>query len=86
MPKAENLKQKEVIDINTAERLGYIKDVEISMEDGSIKSIIIPKRGRVIRQLFGDSEYIIPWQNIVRIGRDVVLVEINSQSEAVIMR
>ena len=76
MPKGENLKQKEVIEINTAERLGFVKDVEINMEDGSIKSIIIPKRYRFFRRIFGSGEYIIPWQSIVRVGRDIILVEL----------
>lgn len=44
-----NLKQKEVVNIKTAERLGRISDVEISESTGNIEAIIVPQK----RVLFG---------------------------------
>ena len=44
MVRACDLKQREVINIVTAERLGYITDVDIDFETGKIRSVIIPAR------------------------------------------
>lgn len=70
------LKQKEVINIETAQRLGYVSDVEINERDGTIDAIIVPRRGWLFARLFGGGELIIPWQNIVIIGEDLILVKI----------
>ena len=69
------LKQKEVINIETAQRLGYVSDVEINERDGHIEAIIVPGRGWFLSRFFGGGELVIPWQNIVVIGDDLVLVK-----------
>ncbi len=71
-----NLRQKEVINISTAERLGYIRDVEISESTGSVEAIIVPRRGCVLRRIFGGGELIIPWSAIETVGEDIVLVRL----------
>ena len=48
-----NLKQKEVVNIKTAERLGRISDVEISESTGNIEAIIVPRKGCCLARLFG---------------------------------
>lgn len=72
-----DLKQREVIDIISARRLGYIHDVDVDFETGRITSIIVPGRFGGL-QLFGKrSEYVIPWDRIVAVGRDLVLVRLD---------
>ncbi len=71
-----NLRQKEVVNINTAQRLGYISDVEISEKTGSIEAVIVPRRGCILRRLFGGGEFIIPWSAIEAVGEDLVLVRL----------
>ena len=58
------LRQKEVINITTAERLGYVSDVEISEKTGTIEAIIVPRRGCFFRRIIGGGELIIPWNHI----------------------
>ncbi|MCD8180943.1 MAG: YlmC/YmxH family sporulation protein [Firmicutes bacterium] len=70
-----NLRQKEVVNIKTAERLGYIRDVEISESTGSIEAIIVPRKGCMLRRLLG-GELIIPWSAIEAVGEDLVLVRL----------
>lgn len=70
------LRQKEVINIETAQRLGFISDVEINEHDGNIEAIIVPGRGWFLSRFFGGRELVIPWQNICVIGEDLVLVKI----------
>ncbi len=69
-----NLRQKEVANIRTAERLGYIRDVEISESTGNVEAIIVQRHGCFIRRLFGGGEIVIPWSAIEAVGEDLVLV------------
>ena len=42
MLRAGDLRQKEVINISDGMRLGFVYDVEINFEKGSIDAIIVP--------------------------------------------
>lgn len=77
MVRACDLKQREVIDVVTAERLGYIYDVDVDFETGRINSIIIPNRGGVWGMFSKKRDYVIPWDRIVAIGREIVLVRLD---------
>lgn len=75
MVRACDLKQREVINIVTAERLGYITDVDIDFETGKIRSVIIPARYGILGFFTKKNDYVIPWEKIVTVGRDIVLVK-----------
>ena len=62
-----NLKQKEVVNIKTAERLGRIST-------GNIEAIIVPRKGCCLARFFGGGELVIPWSAIEVVGEDLVLV------------
>ncbi len=77
----EELRNKEVIDISTGERLGYIDDAEINVEKAEVKSLIIYGRYRLFG-IFGREEDItIPCGDIRVIGEDVILADISSSSK-----
>ena len=78
MVRACDLKQREVINIVNAERLGYIYDVDIDFESGKIRSIIIPNRRGLIGFFTKRNDYIIPWEKIIAVGREIVLVKMES--------
>ena len=42
MYRAGELRQKEVINVNDASRMGYVSDVEVSLNKGEIEAIIVP--------------------------------------------
>lgn len=69
------LRYKEVIDIHTGLRLGFICDLELEDRDGRICSVICPGKPRLLGLLGREDDYIIPWQSIVKIGGDIILVE-----------
>lgn len=77
MFRAMKLRQLEVISITDARRLGYVHDVEINENDGSISAIIVPKGRGLLSRFFRRGEYIIPWENIAAAGRDLLLVRID---------
>lgn len=77
MVRACDLKQREVINIVNAERLGYINDVDIDFESGKVRSIIIPNRHGFLGWIFKRNDYIVPWEKIVTVGREIILVKIS---------
>lgn len=81
MFRGTKLRQKEVINIRTAERLGIVNDVEINEATGNIEAIIVPKRGWFFPRLFGVGEMVIPWENIEVVGKDIILVRIFEMPE-----
>ena len=74
MYRAGELRQREVINITDASRLGFVSDVEVSLEKGEIEAIIVPGRAKLFN--FGKSgDCVITWDKIRKIGDDVILVE-----------
>ena len=67
---------KEVIDIHTGCRLGYVYDLEFDDREGCITSLITPGRPRFFGLLGREEDYVLPWKNIVRVGSDIILVEV----------
>lgn len=70
----ESLKRREVIDIKTGERLGFIDDAEINIETSQTVALIIYGRERLFGLLGRDSDIIIPCDKIKVIGEEVILV------------
>ncbi|MFD3156477.1 YlmC/YmxH family sporulation protein [Haloimpatiens sp. FM7330] len=70
-----NLKMMEIIDINSGEKLGFIKDFKIDSSAHKVVSIVLPS-GK--SSWFNKNEDLeIPWDSIKKIGVDVILVEAN---------
>lgn len=73
MFRTDSFKNREVINIDTAERIGIVADVEIDTESGNIKSLIVKRSG--ILNMLG-RELIIPWNSIAVIGKEIILVRV----------
>jgi len=65
------LQQKEIVNISNGKRIGIIIDIIVD-EKGLIKNLIIEERhGRRFR---GD-EHSISWNQIIKIGDDIILID-----------
>lgn len=73
------LKAREVINVCSGRRLGHIVDVEFNPCSGEMEAIIIPGPGKICGFLGTDSEYVIPFACIRKIGPDMVIVEIQEE-------
>ena len=69
-----DLHYKEVINISTGQRLGYVSDLEFDMQTGKVLSFIVPGPRRLWGLLPGDTDYIFPWESIIRMGDDTILI------------
>ena len=67
---------KEVINICDGSRLGYVNDLELDTDCGKVLAIIVPGPCRFFGLFGRDSDYIIPWPCIRRIGEDIILVDV----------
>jgi YlmC/YmxH family sporulation protein len=74
--KGLDFKHKEVININDANRLGYVQDVTADLRTGVITSIIVPGNNKIFNIFRGNDEIVIPWEKIKCIGDEIILVEI----------
>jgi YlmC/YmxH family sporulation protein len=79
MCRSSEFKQKEVINITDGRRMGFVNDVEVDLEDGRIQSVIIPGAGRLFGLIGKENEIIIPWENIKKIGEDIILVDMGER-------
>lgn len=68
-----DLQSKDIVDINTGIKIGKIIDVLIE-DNGNMKSLIIHKNKFV--NFFNSNEVEIRWNQIDKIGNDVILVKI----------
>lgn len=78
----EDLKYKEVIDIENGEKLGFIDDVELNTDTFEIQYLIIYGKERLFGLLGRENDLMIPCSNIKIIGKDVVLVMRESTSSS----
>ncbi|MBW9155961.1 YlmC/YmxH family sporulation protein [Clostridium sp. FP2] len=68
-----NLRQMEIIDLNSGSKMGYIKDLKVDCEEYRIISIILPTQKS---SWFNKNNSIeIPWEKVKKIGVDVILVD-----------
>lgn len=65
------LQQKEIINIYNGKRIGMIIDVVVD-EKGNINSLILEEK---LRRKFNREEYTISWNQIIKIGDDIILVD-----------
>ena len=79
MERFSDLKNKEVINICDGTRYGFVKDLEIDIKCARIISIIIPVDGKMWGLFCSDEEYCIPWNCIVKIGDDIILVDVKTE-------
>jgi len=56
--------------------MGYVCDVELDFASGCIKAVILPERFHFFPFIQKNKNKVIPWENIVRVGEDILLVNI----------
>ena len=69
------LRRKEVINLCDGCRLGCVGDVEVQIPEGTVKALIVFGPCRFFGLFGRESDYILPWESIARIGGDIVLID-----------
>jgi YlmC/YmxH family sporulation protein len=74
--RVSDLRHKDIINCVDGRRLGFIRDVDMDLNRGIIKAIVVPAEMRLFSLFTRNDDLIIPWDNIKKIGIDVILVEL----------
>ena len=69
------LRYKEVISVEDGSRYGYVGDMEVDLESGQVKALIVPGKRRFFGLLGREEDKVIPWSSVRRFGEDIILVE-----------
>ena len=69
------LRYKEVINISSGERLGYVGDAIFDMDTGRLHAVIVPGPARFFGLFGREDDYILPWNAICRMGEDIILID-----------
>lgn len=70
-----DLRYKEVISVSDGTRFGYVGDLELDVETGRVKALVLPGRRRLFGLLGREPDRSIPWAAVKRFGEDIILVE-----------
>ncbi|RFT68702.1 YlmC/YmxH family sporulation protein [Bacillus clarus] len=74
MIRISEFQMKDVVNVSDGKKLGNIGDIDIDMNTGKIRAVIISKQTRMLGFFGKEAEFVIPWKQIVKIGEDVILV------------
>ncbi len=76
MLSTDKLKNKEVINIYDGRSIGFVSDIEVNIEKGTIEGIVIPaERGLFGFFSKGEGDMLINWDKVRTVGDDVILVD-----------
>ena len=70
-----DFRYKEVINVKTGSRLGYVCDAQFQSPEGRITALVVPGRARYLGFFGREEDYVLPWECITRVGDDIILVE-----------
>lgn len=76
MVKISDLRQRDVINVIDGRRLGPIKDIELDVELGKVKAIVLPGTNSMFSIFSKNDDTVVTWDKIKKIGIDVILVEL----------
>ncbi len=70
------MREKEVINLCNCKRLGCVADIVFDECNGCVEAIIVPIAGKWLGFLTPESELVIPFECIKKIGPDIIMVDI----------
>lgn len=73
------LRYKEIINLNTGHRLGFVYDAVISLAEGQVTALLVPGPARFFGLFGREDDLVIPWGQISKIGEDIILVDMEGE-------
>jgi len=75
MVRLSDLRDRDVININDGRRLGVISDLDLDLEKGVIRALILLGAGGFMGVIARKNDLVIPWAQVKKIGVDAILVD-----------
>ncbi|MBR3919425.1 MAG: YlmC/YmxH family sporulation protein [Clostridia bacterium] len=79
MGRVSLFKNNEVVNLSDGRRLGFVSDADVNFETGRLESIMVAGAGKLFGASSKESELIIPFEKIKKIGEDVIIVDIEER-------
>ena len=77
MLRVSDLRMREIVNVLDGKRLGLVQDLDIDLEEGRVKGLLaLGSQARFMGFLGKDEDIYISWEQVIRIGTDVILVEL----------
>ena len=73
--RVSELRYKEIINVSDGSRYGWVGDVEVDLESGQVRALMVPGRLRLFGLLGREEDRVFPWEAVRRFGADTILVE-----------
>ena len=67
--------RREFIRGPAASRYGWVGDVEVDLDSGQVRALVVPGRLRLFGLLGREEDRVFPWEAVRRFGADTILVE-----------
>ncbi|WP_202077014.1 YlmC/YmxH family sporulation protein [Caldalkalibacillus salinus] len=77
MLKISEFQTKDVVNVMDGSKLGTVSDLEINLKHGRVDAIVCPGPGKFFGLFSSGQDIVIPWNQIVKIGSDVILVRLD---------
>ena len=78
--KFSQLQCKEVICVESGQRLGFVSDILVEVPAGTVCGLVVPCPGRLCGLAGRQEDYLIPWNAVRKIGPDIILVDVRPDS------
>ena len=79
MGRVSLFRNNEVVNLSDGRRLGYVCDADVNFETGRLEAIMVAGTGKLFGAPAKDSELVIPFEKIRKIGDDVIIVDIEER-------
>ena len=73
--RVSELRYKEIINVSDGSRYGWVGDVEVDLDSGQVRALVVPGRLRLFGLLGREEDWVFPWEAVRRFGADTILVE-----------
>ena len=73
--RVSELRYKEIINVSDGSRYGWVGDVEVDLDSGQVRALVVPGRLRLFGLLGREEDRVLPWEAVRRFGADTILVE-----------
>jgi sporulation protein, YlmC/YmxH family len=70
-----DLRDREVVNVSTGCRLGFVSDAIFSLPEGKISALIVPGPARLFGLLGREDDYVLPWEAVTQMGNDIILID-----------
>ena len=80
--RVSELRYKEIINVSDGSRYGGVGDVEVDLDSGQVRALVVPGRLRLFGLLGREEDRYIPWDRVRRFGEDIILVKQEPQPRA----